>query len=148
MLYRTLGVTTVRMCITGSCLCVDAYQNFRILRLSSRASSLSKIIWHPDSDFSNNGMRSRPSTGHGRADYSFSCATSPGSTASSALSSYVPVYRICYPYDKTNPNTVSPSQTSSFPLTTIPRRQSLTHPQISSPPPSYYSYHTHHPQPR
>jgi hypothetical protein len=77
---------------------LNGYQNFRTRRLSSRRSSLSKKTWHPSLGSSTNGMQSQPSTGRGRADYSFSCAMPPGSTAFSALSSYVLVYRVPYSF--------------------------------------------------
>ncbi len=97
----------------------DLYQNFRTRRLNSRLSFPSKQTWLPSSGSSNNGMPSQPSTGRGKVAYSFSCATPLGSTAFSALLSYV-VIVYPTPDDFYRTNTVSPSQISSFQPPTLP----------------------------
>jgi hypothetical protein len=82
---RALGPTTVRLYIARSCNCADLYQSFRMPRLSSPPWSRLKKTCPPNSDTSNSGLLSRHSIGHGRAGYSFLCATPRGSTASSAV---------------------------------------------------------------
>jgi len=89
VLRRTFRATTVRLHIAVSCTSTYLSQNFGTSRQSLGVLSPSNETWRPNSDSSSSGMQSQPSIRHGRADYSFSCAMPPGSTASFALSSYV-----------------------------------------------------------
>jgi hypothetical protein len=147
MSHRARGVTTVRLYIAGSCNCADLYQSFRMPRLSSPRLSRSKKICPPSSDIFNRGMPSRPSIGHGRAGFSFSCAMPRGSTASSVVLLYV-FEIVVLPPRATKFNPVSPSSISSSLPRTPTRRPTLAPLQIFSPPPSYYSYQTRHLQSR
>lgn len=143
MSHRARGVTTVRLYIAGLCNCVDPYQSFRMPRLSSPRSSRLKKICPPSSDIFNSGMPSRPSIGHGRADFSFSCAMPRDSTASSVVLLYVLMIVVLLPR-ATRFNPVSPSSISSSLPHTPTRRPTLAPPQIFSLPYFYYSYQTRH----
>ena len=73
-------------------------------------------------------MRSRPSTGHGMADYSFSCAMVLGFTASSALLSYVLAKYSMYPTPSDNPNQLSQSLSNILLPVPTPTTPTDSHP--------------------